>query len=106
VTDVAAARILPKLRVEQARLDRLHRCMRGERGRPHTHSPHRGVHAAGRALPDQPAVACGQRGGAGAVRGGLWRSDGAGPASAWQWWQANGLDARSRPSTGAVRQRP
>ncbi len=22
------------------------------------------------------------------------RSDGAGPAGAWQWWQANGLDAR------------
>jgi len=91
-----AARIPPKYRAEQSRLDKVDRCLLNAPDGPYT--PARcveRVQAARQASPDEPATAGGQRRRASAVRGGVppLRRRRPGIGVAVVWW-AHGLDAR------------
>jgi len=88
------ARILPRFRCEQTRLDRIDRYLRNEPDGPYT--PRSASHEyrllAKRARTNLlPLVVNGGR--AGVVLEDYRRSDGGDSATAWRWWQANGLDA-------------
>jgi hypothetical protein len=92
--DIAAG-ILPKYRTELDRLDRIDRYLRNEHDGPYmprsTSTEYKLL--AKRARTNLLPLVVNGAAQALYVEG-YRRPDGAAPAGAWQWWQANGLDAR------------